>query len=86
VTATKAPPTLAAELRTFAHHRDELLGRAKGKFVLIKGDAIVGVFENRTDALSRGYREFGNNPFLVKQVTEIEVPLNFTSFRLGDGK
>lgn len=86
MTASKASRTFAAELRTFANHHDELLGRAKGKYVLIKGEAIVGVFENRVDALSSGYREFGNNPFLVKQVTDGEVPLNFTSFRLGDGE
>jgi hypothetical protein len=84
MTANKGHSSLAVELVTFAKHRDELLGRAKGKFVLIKGTNVVDVFEDRTDAFVRGYREFGNHPFLVKKVTEFEPPLNFTSFRLGE--
>jgi hypothetical protein len=79
MTANKTVNSLAAELQTFAAHRNELLGRAKGKYVLIKGPNVVDVFEDRTDALARGYREFGNHPFLVKKVTEVEAPLTFTS-------
>jgi hypothetical protein len=77
--ANKAHSSLAAELQTFAMHRNELLGRAKGKYVLIKGEDVVDVFGDRTDALVRGYREFGNHPFLVKKVTDVEAPLNFES-------
>ena len=29
-----------------------------------------------------GDEEFGNEPFLVKQVVEVELPANFTSFQL----
>ncbi|MEA2162428.1 MAG: hypothetical protein QOK37_555 [Thermoanaerobaculia bacterium] len=82
MTADHAQSSLAAELHTFAAHRNELLGRAKGKYVLIKGQNVVDVFEDRTDALVRGYREFGNHPFLVKKVTDVDAPLNFTSFQL----
>lgn len=84
MTANKGQSSLAAELATFAEHRDELLGRAKGKFVLIKGTDVIDVFEDRTDALVRGYREFGNHPFLVKKVAEFETPLNFTGLRIGE--
>jgi len=84
MTANKGQSSLAAELATFAEHRDELLGRAKGKFVLIKGSDVVDVFEDRTDAVVRGYREFGNNPFLVKKVSEVETPMTFTSLLIGE--
>jgi hypothetical protein len=84
MTANKGQSSLAAELATFAEHRDELLGRAKGKFVLIKGSDVIDVFEDRTDAVVRGYREFGNHPFLVKKVTDFEVPLTFTSVHVGE--
>lgn len=83
MTAKKAHSSLEAELQTFQAHRNELLGRARGKFVLIKGQRVVDIFEDRNDALSRGYREFGRDPFLVKQVMDVESPLNFTSFRIG---
>jgi hypothetical protein len=74
---------LDEELRTYETHRQELLGRAKGKFVLIKKDRIVDVFASQEDALKRGYEEFGNHPFLVKEIVEVEVPLYFTSLHLG---
>jgi hypothetical protein len=84
MTVKNGQTSLAAELATFAEHRDELLGRAKGKFVLIKGSDVVDVFEDRMDAVVRGYREFGNHPFLVKKVAEFETPLNFTGLHLGE--
>lgn len=74
---------LEQELRTYEEHRDELLGSAKGQFVLIKGDRLVGTFDTANDALKRGYEEFGNAPFLVKQIVEVELPMNFTSFQIN---
>jgi hypothetical protein len=52
---------------------------AAGKFVLIKDDAIVGTFETFNDAVNRGYEEFGNVPFLVKEIVEIETPIELVS-------
>lgn len=74
---------LDEELKTYEAHREELLGRAQGKFVLIKGDRVIDVFDTPGGALQRGYGEFGMLPFLVKQVVEVEVPQNFTSHQLG---
>lgn len=74
---------LDRELQIFEEHRAELLGRARGKFVLIKADVIIDVFESVEDALKRGYTEFGNTPFLVKQVTDVDIPQNFTSFQIA---
>ena len=74
---------LDAELQTYERNRESLLGSAQGKFVLIKGDQIVGVYESKMDAINQGYRQLGHVPFLVKQVLEIESPLNLMSTRLG---
>jgi hypothetical protein len=74
---------LDRELDTFEKHRAELLGNAKEKFVLIKGDDVVGVFESPADALQRGYEQYGNEPFLVKQVLDVDVPQNYTSFQVA---
>ena len=74
---------LDEEVRTFQAHRTELLGRALGKYVLIKNDRIIDDFASEEDALKRGYEEFGNAPFLVKEVTEVDLPLNFTSFMIA---
>lgn len=74
---------LEQELAYFEQHRSELLGRAKGKFALIKADALVDTFDSQFDAIRAGYRKFGNEPFLVKQIAAVDVPINFTSFNIG---
>ncbi len=74
---------LETELRYFNEHRSELLQRAAGKFALVKGEALIGTFELETEAIGHGYRTLGNVPFLVKRITETDIPLSFTSFNLG---
>jgi len=74
---------LSQELETYGRHQAELLGSAEGKFVLIRGGEVVGVYEAKQDALREGYERFGNVPFLVKQVVKVEVPQNFVSNLLG---
>ncbi|MBI3981711.1 MAG: hypothetical protein HY337_02285 [Gemmatimonadetes bacterium] len=72
-------PVLEQELRTYEAHREKLVGTATGKFVLIRGSEVVGLFDAQLDAIRQGYERFGNVPFLVKQVLEVETPHNFTS-------
>lgn len=74
---------LGAELKTFQLNRDRLLATGEGKFVLVHGDEVVGVFESKMDAISQGYQKFGNTPFLVKQILKVEVPQNFVSTLLA---
>lgn len=70
---------LTAELETYERHRDELLGTSEGKYVLINGDQVIGVFDTEKDAIDQGYERLGNVPFLVKQVVTVETPQNFVS-------
>ncbi len=76
------PRPLEQEQATFDAHRAELLGRAKGKYVLIKGSKILGDFTDIQEALKNGYERFGNQPFLVKLVAEVDAPLSFTSHQI----
>lgn len=55
----------------------------KGKFVLIKDDDVVDVFDSKIDAIREGYKKFGNIPFLVRQRVELDMPQNLTSNLLG---
>lgn len=70
---------LTSEVETYERHREELLGQAEGKFVLICRDEIAGVFDTEEDAVRQGYERFGNVPFLVKQIVKVETPQNFVS-------
>lgn len=74
---------LETELEYFNKHRTELLASDAARFALVKGDALIGVFDTETAAIRHGYQTFGNVPFLVKQITEADIPLTFTSFNLG---
>ena len=68
------PQLLDNELKTYEQHREQLLGNAEGKFVLIHKDQVIGVYDSKMDAIAQGYQQFGNVPFLVKEVVKIEVP------------
>ena len=72
-----------AEVKTYEQNRDQLLDTAEGKFVLIHDSQVIGVYESKMDAIAAGYQQFGNVPFLVKQVVKVETPHHFMSNRLG---
>lgn len=44
----------------------------EGKFVLIQGSELVGVYGTYDDALKDGYAKFQLEPFMVKQIHAIE--------------
>ena len=74
---------LGTEIQTYEQQRENLLGTSEGKFVLIHGTQVIGIFDAKMDAIAAGYQQFGNVPFLVKQILRIEAPLNFMSNLLG---
>ena len=69
---------LEQEIKTFEKNKETLLAEKKGRFVVIKGDNIISDFTSYDDALSDGYKRFGNTEFLVKQVLEHETVNFFT--------
>ena len=83
VSTTRGVGLLREELSTYEAHRVELLGSARGKWVLIHGSDVLGTFESQRDAIDQGYRTVGLVPFLVKQVVEVESPVNFASTLLS---
>ena len=76
-------PELETEWRYFNEHRADLFEQAPGKYALIKGNILVGMFDSEAIAIRNGHERLGNVPFLVKQITEVDMPLTFTSFDLG---
>ena len=82
------PVALAHEYQVFQAHRTELLTRGEGKYALIRGDAIVDVFASYEDALKKGLAQFGNVPFLIKEILHAEdvnfVQQHCTTHRIDD--
>ena len=74
---------LKEEIETYGREKKRLVEQSNGKFVVIKGKSIEGIFESQNDAIKHGINKFGNSPFLVKRIEEIEIPQNFTSNLIG---
>lgn len=68
---------LAEELATFSAALPGWQGQ-EGKFALISGKDVLGVYDTYSDALTVGYEKLGLKPFLVKQISAIGVTANFT--------
>lgn len=62
---------LEIELATYRTKLPELQAQS-GKFALIHGPDVVGVYGTYEDALNEGYQKFGLNPFLVRQIQAVE--------------
>jgi hypothetical protein len=69
--------SLETELKTYEAQKDTLLAN-EGKFVVIHGKDILGVYETYEDALKVGYEKCKLDPFLVKKIQAVE-PVNFVS-------
>lgn len=68
---------LEMETATYIGRLNELLPD-EGKYVLIHGEEIAGVWETYEDALQAGYQTFALSPFLVKRIEGAETVQNFT--------
>jgi len=62
---------LEKELETYRTKLPELKEH-EGKFVLIHEDTVEDVFGTYEDAVKAGYKQFGLEPFLVKQIHMVE--------------
>ena len=67
---------LEKEYQTYLRHKEQLLAKNEGKYVLIKDTQIADVYASYEDALKEGLKKFGNVPFLVKQIQR-EDDVNF---------
>ncbi len=72
--------TLDRELATFRRELPGLLANLAnvGRYVLVHGDNVLGLFSSFDDALAAGYERVGIEPFLVKEITEHEQPRYFS--------
>lgn len=60
---------LEQEIKYFCKIQDELKAKnPNGGFVVIKDEEILGVWLNRQDAIKEAVEQYGNTPFLVKNI------------------
>ena len=69
---------LDQERRFYAIHASDWEKAHPGKFVVVKGEALVGFFDGLDEALAAGAAKFGLTSFLVRQlganVEAVQIP------------
>ena len=76
---------LEQETRTWLANKERLLQEAAGKFVVIKGDQIFGIFDRDSDAFTQAYHQLGRGPFLVRRIEPGEKVYYVGGSALGIG-
>lgn len=70
---------LEKEIETYEKQLPSLKDQA-GRFVLIHGTEVAGVYSSYEDALKDGYEKFKLDPFLVRQIQVVEKVQVITRF------
>ena len=74
---------LDKELKFFEAKKAEWMKIHPGKFVLVKGTELLGVFDTADAAVTEGAKRFGADSFLVRQVNISEENVYIPALALG---
>jgi len=74
---------LEQELQYFHAHKDEWLRIYADQFALIKGEELYGTFTTLQEAFDEGIRRLGNQPFLIRQISEREELVQYPALSVG---
>lgn len=74
---------LQTELEFFKANQAEWAKVHSGKFVLVKGEKLIGVFDSDQNAVAEGLRFFGSESFLVRGVNELDQTLRIPALMFG---
>ena len=74
---------LETELRYFEAKKEELLRHHEGKYALVVGEELLGVFDSREEAYKFGIEKRGNVPMLIKQIIRDEPTETVPALTLG---
>jgi hypothetical protein len=74
---------LEKERAWFEQHRTELLEQHEGRWVVVHGETLVGIWDNLEQAYIEGVRATGQEEILVRQVTRIDPTFSAPALTLG---
>lgn len=78
-------PSLATEMRTFDARKSELEKAYFGKFVVIKGEELLGAWDTLSAAADAAVRSYGRGPYLIRQVGAAAPSLPASVFFRSNG-
>ncbi len=74
---------LQTEIAYYEAHLGDWLQTYQGRFVLVKDDRLVGVYNTNGEALTEGARLFGRESFLVRPVLSQQANISAPALTLG---
>jgi hypothetical protein len=67
------------ELKKFNEIRNKLRAdNPDGGFVVIKGEEVLGVWQDRMDAIKKGIEKYGDMPLLVKNIYDEDETIDIS--------
>ncbi len=74
---------LDTERQYYATHMDEWSKTNAGRFAVVKGEELAGMFATINEALAAGASRYGLSPFLVRRVGDQEDKVSIPALTLG---
>jgi len=74
---------LEQERAFYDAHEAEWIATHPGRFVVVKGSCLLGVFESMEQALAAGAASYGLTSFLVRKLGERQEEVNIPALTLG---
>jgi hypothetical protein len=74
---------LEQERHYYAANEPEWLKTDAGRFVVVKGEDLVGVYASQDEALAAGAARFGLSSFLVRRIGDGEQTVTVPALTLG---
>lgn len=74
---------LKKELKFFEKNRNEWLKYYEDKFALIRNETLINTFTTEEEAYNEGIKQFGLEPFLIKQIRKIDIIASMPALTCG---
>lgn len=74
---------LERERAFYTAHEAEWVTAHPGRFVVVKGERLLGAFDSIEEALAAGAATFGLESFLVRKLGERQMEVNIPALTLG---
>ena len=75
--------SLEVEREFYAAHETEWMALHSGRFVVVKGERLLGTFDSMGEALAAGAAAFGTQSFLVRRLGEKPTEVHIPALTLG---
>ena len=74
---------LDKEFKYYQDHKEHFLSKYEGKFIVIKGEEVIGVFDDRIAAIEETKKTHELGTFLVHEVARDDVQMFHSRVLIG---